>query len=50
MEVALGDRAPPKPRSFPPAFAFAVPAIVGVATMLMLGPTIFTEGARDWTT
>jgi hypothetical protein len=49
-EAALGDRAPPEPRSFPPAFAFAVPAIVGVATMLMLGPTIFTEGARDWTT
>jgi hypothetical protein len=47
-EAALGARASSEPRSFPPAFAFAVPAIVGVATMLMLGPTIFTEGMRDW--
>jgi hypothetical protein len=47
-EAALGDRPGPEPRSFPPAFAFAVPAVVGVATMLMLGPTIFAEGMRDW--
>jgi len=50
MEPALRDPIPRKPRTVPPAFALAVPGIVGVATMLMLGPTIFTERSRDWVT
>ena len=32
------------------AFALAVPALVGILSMLLLGPTIFRETARDWTT
>jgi hypothetical protein len=49
MAADPGGRAFAEPRVFPLAFAFAVPAIVGVAAMLMLGPTIFAEGVRDWT-
>jgi hypothetical protein len=48
MERAPGDPVPRTRQTIPPAFALAVPGIVGVATMLMLGPTIFNEGMRDW--
>ena len=32
------------------AFALTAPAVVGILTMLLIGPTIFRESARDWTT
>jgi hypothetical protein len=32
------------------AFALALPAVVAILTTLLVGPTIFKETARDWTT